>query len=548
MKKVINKILLGGLVAGMALTSVSCADDYLDTKPTSSTGSVDAIGTTENGYGSLNGISALMCKQHQLFGQGFCGENYIMTKMEAYPSQSFAYNQMSPGWSVIMNQEWNYRTNTSYGTYAWYYYYSIIGGANAIIANIDGASGLQADKKFIKAAALTFRAYAYEKLTRYYCNRWADSNNGAGQGLVLRLDQSTGDLPYSTLLQTVDRIYKDCQDAITLFEESGIDRVPAEIWIPNKNVAHAVYARTALIREDWQTALDQAKLARVGFPLMSNDEYKAGFCNPTKEWIFGSYAGATENMWYYTFGTQFSCNGYYANNTHYGSGAIERLLINRIPNEDVRKSLFITEDKFPGYDLTDPANMQQTWGYLGAGNDALWEEVADYVASVTPSGLAPAYVTGYFYLGGQLKFWVFDSPGLSYLPFIRSSEMVLIEAEANYNLPGGEAAAQAALVELNATSGRNPNYTCTKTGADLFEEIHDYRELELWGEGFSWSDYKRWNRSIKRVSLADGGNHHAAICQKEIKPEDGNKWTWAVPEGETEYNGALGTNPEAPEE
>ena len=539
MKKIINKVLLSGIVASMTLASVSCADDYLDTKPTSSTSSADAVGTTENAYGALNGIAALMCTQHQLFGQGWCGENYIMTKMEAFPSQSFAYNQFSQGWSVIMNQEWNYRPDTSYGSYAWYYYYSIIGGANTIIENIDAAEGFAADKKFIKGAALAFRAYAYEKLTRYYCNRWDDSDNGEGRGLVLRLDQSTGDLPYSSLGKTIEQIYKDCQNAIALFEESGIERNPSEVWIPNKNVAHAVYARAALLRQDYQTALTQAKLAREGFPLMSNSEYASGFCNPTREWIFGSYAGETENMWYYTFGTQFACNGYYTTATNYGSGAIERLLINRIPNEDVRKKLFITEDKFPGYDFSDKNNVHPTFAVLGLGNEDLWDDVASYIESVTPAGLPEAYASGYFYLGGQLKFWVFGMPGISYLPFIRSSEMLLIEAEANYFLPGGESAAQAALVELNATSGRNPNYTCTKTGEDLFEEIHDYRELELWGEGFSWSDYKRWNRSIYRVSIANGGNHHAAISGKEIKPSDGNKWTWAVPQGETEYNGAL---------
>lgn len=57
--------------------------------------------------------------------------------------------------------------------------------------------------------------------------------------------------------------------------------------------------------------------------------------------------------------------------------------------------------------------------------------------------------------------------------------MVLVEAEANYFL-NDETAARAALVELNATSGRNPEYTCDKSGEALWNEIMDYRELELW--------------------------------------------------------------------
>ena len=58
------------------------------------------------------------------------------------------------------------------------------------------------------------------------------------------------------------------------------------------------------------------------------------------------------------------------------------------------------------------------------------------------SGLSAAYASGYIYLDGQMKFWVTAQPGVSYLPFIRSSEMVLIEAEANYFL-GNTADAQA---------------------------------------------------------------------------------------------------------
>ena len=133
-----------------------------------------------------------------------------------------------------------------------------------------------------------------------------------------------------------------------------------------------------------------------------------------------------------------------------------------------------------------------------------------------------------------MKFWVTAQPGVSYLPFIRSSEMVLIEAEANYFL-GNTADAQAALVKLNATTGRNASYTCTKTGTDLFNEIKDYREVELWGEGFAWSDYKRWNIPVVRHSFAEGGNAHAAVA-KTIAVDYGNKWTWVIPQNEIDYN------------
>lgn len=543
MKKIINKLFAGSLLAGMMLVS-SCAGDYLDTAPTDSTGATDAVGTTANAMKALNGIAKIMTTQHSYFRSGFAGENNIMIQYESYPSENYNYNYYASGWSPIFNQEFHTRTNSIYDAYAWYYYYTIAGNANTILANIDNAEGTEAERNFVKASALTFRAYAFEKLVHYYCWRWQDSNNGASQGIVLRLDESTGGQGYATLAETYAQIYKDLDEAIMLFEQSGMDRNASQVWMPNINVAHAIYARAALTKQDYTKALTEAKLARQNYPLMSNAEYHAGFCNPTSEWIFGSFGSAQENNWYWSYGTQYACNGYYANaaGAANGAGSIGRELINRIPNNDARKALFLTEDKFPGYNFNDGSAMDLGYGILGMGDDekkadALWEEAAAYCQKMAVSGLEAPYQAGYMYLGGQLKFYVFDTPGVSYLPFIRSSEMVLVEAEANYFL-NDETAARAALVELNATSGRNPEYTCDKSGEALWNEIMDYRELELWGEGFAWSDYKRWNRDIVRHSFAEGGNAHISVA-KTIPASGVNKWTWDVPLNETDYNDEL---------
>ena len=543
MKKIINKLFAGSLLAGMMLVS-SCAGDYLDTAPTDSTGATDAVGTTANAMKALNGIAKIMTTQHSYFGGGFAGENNIMIQYESYPSENYNYNYYASGWSPIFNQEFHTRTNSIYDAYAWYYYYTIAGNANTILANIDNAEGTEAERNFVKASALTFRAYAFEKLIHYYCWRWQDSNNGASQGIVLRLDESTDGQGYATLAETYAQIYKDLDEAIMLFEQSGMDRNASQVWMPNINVAHAIYARAALTKQDYTKALTEAKLARQNYPLMSNAEYHAGFCNPTSEWIFGSFGSAQENNWYWSYGTQYACNGYYANaaGAANGAGSIGRELINRIPNNDARKALFLTEDKFPGYNFNDGSAIDLGYGILGMGDDekkadALWEEAAAYCQKMAVSGLEAPYQAGYMYLGGQLKFYVFDTPGVSYLPFIRSSEMVLVEAEANYFL-NDETAARAALVELNATSGRNPEYTCDKSGEALWNEIMDYRELELWGEGFAWSDYKRWNRDIVRHSFAEGGNAHISVA-KTIPASGVNKWTWDVPLNETDYNDEL---------
>ena len=534
-------------MAGFMLVSapalVSCGEDYLNTAPTESISADDAVATTENAYKALNGIAKTMSTQQAAWDQGCAGENRIIALYENYASQDYFYNYYAQGWAPIMNLQYSLRNNTSYDAYPWFYYYTLVGQANTIIARIDDATGEESMKKFEKASALTFRAYSFEKLLHYYAPRWQDSDNGSAKGICLRLDESTGELPQATMAECYAQIYKDLDEAITLFQQSGMNRGTSEIWIANENVAHAVYARAALAKQDYQTALTHAPLARKGYALMSNADYYAGFCKPTSEWIFGSYGDAQENMWYWSYGTQYSCNGYYANNTANGAGSIDIELTNQIPDNDARKGLFLTPDKFKNFDLSDPTvadNYYLGYGIMGFSNDALWEEVDAYVEnrhnSSAASSMARPYQPGYYYVGGQTKFYVFDTPGVGYLPFIRSSEMVLIEAEANYFL-GNEAAAQAALVELNASTGRDANYTCDKTGKELFDEIVNYRRLELWGEGFGFSDYKRWNKAISRKGLTKGGSAAAAIAVT-IKTDDPN-WVWVLPQWETDYNDAF---------
>ena len=542
MKKYISNI-MAGLVLVSASTLVSCGADYLNTNPTESISADDAVATTENAYKALNGIAKSMSTQQAAWDQGCAGENRIIALYENYASQDYFYNYYAQGWAPIMNLAYSLRNNTSYDAYPWYYYYTLVGQANTIITRIDDATGDEAMKQFEKASALTFRAYSFEKLLHYYAPRWQDSNNGTAKGICLRLDESTGELPQSTMAECYAQIYKDLDEAISLFKQSGKNRGTSEIWIANENVAHAVYARAALAKQDYQTALTHAPLARKGYALMSNADYYAGFCKPTSEWIFGSYGDAQENMWYWSFGTQYACNGYYANNTACGAGSIDIELTNQIPDNDVRKGLFLTPDKFENFDLNDPTvtdNNYLSYGLMGFSNDALWDEVDAWVEnrhnSSAASSMDRPYQPGYYYVGGQTKFYVFDTPGVGYLPFIRSSEMVLIEAEAYYFL-GNEAAAQAALVELNASTGRDANYTCEKTGENLFDEIVNYRRLELWGEGFGYSDYKRWNKAISRKSLAQGGSAATAIAVT-VNPDNDN-WTWAIPQWETDYNDAF---------
>lgn len=541
--KYLNKLFIGALCVLAATTA--CKKEFLVTAPTTSVSTATTFSTTENVKQAVNGIAYVMCNQHSAYSQGYCGENRIISYYNEWPSQEFRINQYASGWTRVMTGKYHINKTSPYATYAWAYYYEIIGNANSIVAHVDDAEGPDEEKLFYKAQARTYRDYAYMKLLELYSYRWQDTNGGATDGIVMRMDESTGPMPLSSVAECYKLIYEDLDQAIREYDQSGMDREKEKVWLANEAVAYGVYARAALHKQDYAKALEMATKARNGYPLMSNTEYKAGFMKPTSEWMFCAYDDISETKYYWTFGKQFACNGNDARTKKYGAGDIEREFTERMPEEDVRMSLFLTEPKFGGLDLyngkgTDAkgkstAHMNMTYGQMQSVEAKAAARA--YIDSMTPDGVGDAgdaYQAGYYYINANLKFWVFGLPGISYVPFMRSSEMVLIQAEANYFL-GNEAAAQAALVELNTSTGRQPGYTCTKTGDALFQEIVDYRELELWGEGFNWYDIKRWNRDISRKSFEEGGNCHTSTAVT-IKADENNKWTWFIPENETQFN------------
>ncbi len=498
------------LFAGILLLG-SCSKDYLDTEPTADAATSSIFETTENAALAINGINKLMTMQ--LLGtQGFNGEGTIKMYYGNYPGNHFFVNL--PGWSVIINGDYHEYISSIYDYYPWYYYYMLIGNANYVITYIDGAEGSDEDKEFIKAQALTFRAYSFFMLSQLYCSRWSDSDGGASDGLVLRTDVSTGDLALSTLAETYEQIYSDLDQAIELYTSSGNTR--DNNYDPDINVAYAVYARAALTRADYSTAAGMAVKARDGYPLMSVSDYKAGFYTPTQEWIWSSYGASDETLYYYSYFAYIAYNSNASAVRTYPK-CISKEIFDKIPATDIRRDLFL-----------DPAGYSYTTS-TGLAGSALSAHAFELYPDI--------YSTSKIYAYMQFKIKAEDLPGVGHLNHFRSSEMYLIEAEADYFLNDPEGARDA-LVELNAGSERDPSYTCTKTGDDLLEEIKFYRAVELWGEGFDWFDLKRWGDSVERNTYANGGNFITTLAVT-YGPTEKNNWTWMIPEKETDYNSAL---------
>ena len=511
MKKVFKNILVGSAF----LASLSaCKKDYLTTTPTDAMATETVFSTTQYAKLAVNGLAKMMTDQH-LGTQGLNGEGTIKMWYGNYGGNHFAFN-ITGNPALLANHGYNENVSNVFNYYPWYYYYKMVGNANAIINRVDGATGPETEKALYKAQALTYRAYCFMMLAQMYGNRWSDTQNGITPGVILRLDESNGDMPRATMMETYNQVYADLNQAISLYQSSGIKRSSTINYETNINTAYAIYARAALTRQDYATAETYAVKARDGYLLMTTAEYNAGFNTPNKEWIWSSYGGPTENLFFFSYFAYIAYNST-ASNVRSAPKMISRELYNKIPATDIRRNLFLD----PG------VNTYTTATGLAATNSDLYK--AAFAARPTLQSNATVYAFM------QFKISATDIPGVGNLNHFRSSEMYLIEAEAKYFQNKPDTEIQNLLVTLTQGTGRDPNYTCTKTGAALLAEIKLYRAIELWGEGFDWFDMKRWGDPINRKTFANGSNF-TSLMAVSIATDANNKWTWKVPQRETDYN------------
>ncbi|WP_430615104.1 RagB/SusD family nutrient uptake outer membrane protein [Flavobacterium sp. JP2137] len=513
--KIIN-INKTAFIALLALIVGACNSDYLDTYPTDETSPTTVFENTKNVEMAVNGLAKIMVSQH-LVTQGFSGEGTIKMYYGEYSGNNFRVNL--PGWSPMINGQYFDNITSIYNYYPWHYYYMIITNANVIIDQVDEVEGPDKDKKYLKAQALAYRAYSYTMLAQLYGYRWDDSNNGMQPCLILRTSPDDAvSLPLSPLKDIYAAIYTDLDQALLLFDDSKYVR-GANHQIDG-SVAHAIYARAALARKDYTTAADQAGLARTKYRLMTNSEYLAGFANPNAEWIWSSYGASDEQLYFYSYQAMIAYNSS-ASAVRLYPKRMSKELYEQIPDTDLRKGLFLNPSGFDG-------QFVASTGLVTAGSDLDKATRANF-----PDLQSNAAVAAYM----QFKIKANDMPGVGHLNHFRSAEMLLIEAEAKF-FSGDQGTAATLLEELNRQSGRDPNYSCSLSGDLLFKELVKYRGIELWGEGFDWFDMKRWNLSIDRKKVVDGGNYPDLLAVK-IEANADHKWTWKTPSKETDFNETL---------
>lgn len=483
-------------VALVTLAFSSCKKDFLDTYPTTSVAAADALSSTKNAIAAVNGIHRVMYTQYDAQGQAGEGSNNIFRDLMG---EDIVYPLANGSTGLIGWMRWQTHRNVNAGDlrYLYRFYYRLIANANILINGIDGVPGPDAEKKMVKGQALAYRAWSHFQLVQLWGKRYVAGAPNTQPGVPLLLTNTLEGQPRASVEEVYTQVNADLNEAETLLTGYVRSGSAAKSNF-NVNVIKGIKARVALVQQNWEAAATNAIAARAGFTLMTNAEYLSGFNNVTnQEWIWGSRQIDDHNTFFYSYFAYISSN-FNSTVIRTQPRAINANLWDAIPVTDIRK---------------------QCWDRTGA------------TVVIPPGGARVAY---------QNKKYLAKSDALSVgdVPYMRAAEMYLIEAEARAR-QGQNAAAQTALFTL--LRNRNASYTqSTSTGQTLIDEIMFNRRVELWGEGFRFTDLKRTNSPMDRAGIP---NHLIALTQVTTIPAGDVQWEFLFPQDEINANKALVQNP-----
>lgn len=318
----------------------------------------------------------------------------------------------------------------------WAYYYVIINNVNIILDRVNEAEGSDEQKLHIRGQALAIRGWAYFNLVRAYQQTYAIAKDQPA--VPLYLTASAEGQPREKVSVVYEQICKDLVESISLLE-NYTRQYKSQI---NNAVAGGLLARVYLTMEEWELASDAARKARVGFPLLSNEEYQSGFNNwELSEWIWGVQQTDDQNL---------------------GNASPFTLWANQSRGDRWTFDFFFVNDKFK--ELFDQGDVRNQFWKREDRN--LWtsdkfRDNATFRGSIV---------------------------------LMRASEMLLIESESLARL-GRDQEAKSILWELQ---DQRKSARSEGEGSQLIESILLERRKELYGEGMAWWDIIRTQQSLVR--------------------------------------------------
>lgn len=537
----------------LTITMTSCEDTFLDTAPTDAIAASEALANETNMQLVLNGLHRGLFTQSQIIFSGGstqrAGNHYWVPMGDNHTGGLIhSANANNLGWRTEM--QWNSHTQPTSLTnrILWHHRYNIILGANLLVNKAtDGSLTESPALSAILGQAYTYRAYAYLSLVQHYSKGYLIGNPATDPGVPLLLSSESPftSAPRSTVQEIYDQIEADLNAAISAFDGA----TPRESSIKGKSqlnidVAYGLKARMALSKGDWQTAADAAVMARQDYPLLNEADWKSGFnTNDLSEVIWGSNVIATET-------TFFRSYFYLASNTFNGSQIrnnpkiADRRLVDAIPDTDYRKDVFIIDAPNSN---SSAANGEGGWPN---NTNPLYTTEAEFDAAIASIKSTYGLVSGHNthpYMHFKMKQKNPGSIDPDDVIYMRSSEMYLIEAEAKAMLndvPG----AQAALAPLAEERDSAYDVTVFNTQESMMEHIKFQRALELWGEGFGYTDKIRWDEGIDHA--ANGGSGASEILYQEAfqqdRPSMNDAWVFKIPQAEIDANPNIGPGDQNP--
>lgn len=494
MKKPLYK--LTAIFALLFLAS-ACEKEFLDTFPTTSVSTNDVLLSTQNAIAALNGIHRNLYTQSGT-QQGHAGEG-PNNMFRDLLGEDIIYPRANGSTAYTDLMRWQAHRNVNSGTLAYMYrfYYRLISNANVLINGIEKVPGPQADKDMIKGQALAYRAWSHFQLVQLWGERYDATKTNSQLGVPILLENVLEGQPRATVEEVYAQINQDLDEAITLLAGYNRTGSAAKSNI-NVNVAQGFKARIALTQQKWAEAATAAAAARAGFSLMSNAQYTAGFNDITNpEWIWGSRQISDHNTFFWSYFAYMSAN-FNSTVIRTQPRAINASLWEALSDTDVRKKV---------------------WDRTGAN------------VPIPPGGARVPY---------QNQKYLASSSSLSIgdVPLMRAAEMYLIEAEAKAH-QGDAPGARQALFDLMIN--RDPQYTIsTNSGQALLDEIWFHRRVELWGEGFRFTDLKRLNLPLNRNGIS---NQLLVMVAITDVPAGDKQWQWLFHQDELNTNPAIVQNP-----
>jgi len=532
------------LIVVILISITSCKEDFLERTPTDAISASDALANETNMQLVLDGVHRGLFSQSQTIfpgGDSWRAGNHYWVPLGDNLSGGLIHSAPSNnlGWQTEM--QWNSHTQPTSLTseLLWYHRYNIILHANLLINGIlEGNLTETPTLNSILGQAYAYRAYAYLSLVQHYGRGYLIGNPSVDPGVPLLFSSESPftSQPRSTVEEIYNQIGLDLDAAISAFENgtsrpSGGPEVKSQL---NIDVAYGLKARWALSKGDWQTAADAAVAARQNYPLMNEAEWKEGFnTNDLSEVIWGSNVIQTET-------TFFRSYFYLASNTFNGAQIrnnpkiADRRLVDAIPDTDYRKDVFLPDAPNSN---TSAANGEGGWEN---NTNPLYTTEEEFDAAISSIKSEYGLVSGHNthpYMHLKLKNKNPGSTDPDDIIYMRASEMYLIEAEARAMM-NDITGAQNALKPLGEERDSTYDVTIYNTKETLMEHIKFQRKLELWGEGFGYTDKIRWDEGIDHA--ADGGSGASAVLYQGAyqveKPSLNDDWIFKIPQAEINAN------------